>query len=169
MGNAPLSKRPELGFLGALAMVSAAMLINSGWELWTASAQLRRVDSPERAVCYDDVTINAEKGKRITTLFLTDRSGRRLDLCSGGECYYSAWGTDLGKRSHMCYVGSVLVNVAVEGIPRLTRSERMSELRDRIWLHKLMLGIGVLCMSASALLRRKGISRRRSPAIHPSN
>jgi hypothetical protein len=150
-------------------MVAAAMLINSGWELWIASAQLRRVDSPEQAVCYDDVTINAEKGKRSTTLFLIDKSGKRLDVCSGGECYYSGWGTDLGKRSNMCYVGSVLVNAAAEGVPRLIRSERVAELRDRIWLHKLMLGIGVLCMSASALLRRKGISRRRSPSIHPSN
>jgi hypothetical protein len=154
-----LSRATDIQFSEAIALVGAAILISSGWGLWTISAHLHQVETSEKPRCYQEVIINEERGRRSSTLFLTDQTGKRLNVCSGGECQYPGWGADIGKRAHVCYSGQVLLSAQVEGITRFTRADRLADMRDRLWLHKLMLTIGVLCIAMFTYIQRKRICR----------
>lgn len=147
-------KRADAARRFTLPIIGAMILANSAHGIYEISSLRDAVEASTKLTCHSNVTLHLKKS-RYTISYVADEAGNQFGFCYGFECSYKGWGSDEGKQARICYAGGVLVSAEVEGVPRLTRDDRLTDMNNRIWLNTMMVAVGLVCLGISAYLERK--------------
>jgi hypothetical protein len=153
-----LTAKAEFARRIAIPMIGVAMIISNGYGLFVDLPIRDSLASNTELTCVSDVTPRLVKG-RYTTCYFSDALGNHIRSCSQFEGSYRGLAADEGKLAKICYSDKALASVEVEGVSRLAREDRLDEMINRIWLRKLMVAIGLLCLGLSAFVERNAFMR----------